>query len=264
MSRGGSIGRGGSSRSGGFSGGSRSFGGGSWSSSSSSYRGSSGSSGLNWLLAGMVLSNRNSGGSGSNELGNSIHDVPKVKYKKVKDKKATTAWAVILGIMLAITIVFCCLNVFKTTTAVVTSYREYKDYYGGGYTTYYFASYEYEVNGKIYSSESGAGWTNIEDYPIGSTCEIYYYNMDPCEIYEVEYKSEMPTHNGGFIFIAVVLGFALLCISIFGVNKYEVEDETSQTKTKVLPADKRQCDYCDSVINKDENKCPNCGASVNY
>ena len=257
---------GGSRSSGGFSG-SRSYGGsrsyrGSYS-GSRSYGSSYGSGyGLGYLLG--ILSGKSSNDSTSEES----QTTNGVKYKRVKNKKATTIVSVILG---AITAFFIVMSIFgfgfRYGTVMGTVESVYDVYMYG--EKYYFTSYRYEIDGRVYSAESQSGWTMLpepESTYIGSEYELYYEKDDPYVIYEVEDKANMPSAEGIYQFFAVVFGVATACVAFIGIGKQEIDQEhikaQEQIAKQTMPEGKRRCEYCQSIIDENGDKCPNCGAPL--
>ena len=252
MSRGRSMSRGGGSR--GFSSGSRSSS--SFRSSGSSYRGSRSSVGFHWVFPMSVSSSGKSYSFGKSQ----IAEESNVKYKAVRNKKATIAVCSVLAVFLIMLIYCAYITGYGTVMGKAVSYDEY---YSFG-ETYYYTSYEYTVDGKEYSAESQLGWTNL--YPMGYEYELYYSRSNPYEIYEVEGKSDLPNGQYGFVFFAIVVGVVLIVIAITGVKKYVVDEAATQAYQKEqemkLPEGKTRCKYCGSVSEETESKCPSCGAPL--
>lgn len=262
MSRGRSS-LGGGSRGGGFSrgGGSRSHGG-------IHFGG-----GLNWIIPAMLLSkSTNSGGQNDNN-----NNEPVYKYKKVRNKKATAITAIILAVAcalcIALSVCFRFDAVYTQTTAVVTGCVEEYDYDDMCY--YLYTSYKFEVDGQIYKVQSKSGWTQLPDgikfkdwqtEYYGKEYQIYYKNSDPYQIWEIEAKEYIPDNSSIYVTFAVILGIICIIICAVGINKYELDSELmeqqAEIKSKILPDGKVKCSYCGTIVDKETNKCPSCGASV--
>ena len=269
--------RGRSSNSGGRSfGGSRSFGGFSSSRSyggSSSYRGNYSSSrsygssygsgyGLGYLLGILTGKSSNNNASEDSQTTNGV------EYKRVRNKKTTTIVSVILGAITAFFIVMAIFGFgFKYGTVMGTVESVYDVYMYG--ERYYFTSYRYEVDGRVYSAESQSGWTMLpepESTYIGSEYELYYEKDDPYIIYEVEDRSNIPSGEVIYQFFAIVFGIATVCVAVVGIGKQEIDQEhikaQEQIAKQTMPEGKRRCAYCQSIIDEDGDKCPNCGAPL--
>ena len=266
MSRGSSS-LGGGGFSGGFSSG-RSTG--SYGGSHSSH--SSGSGLLSGLIIGSLLSRRSGGSSGSSSGGGQSSNP---MYKRVRNQKATL---ITCAIMLAIAITFIVLAVvfrfdavYAQTGGVATDYdRKFG---------YYYTTYEFTVDGNEYSVESKVGWTklenmegkaytpeNIDTYYLHKTYQIFYKKADPYTIYEIEARSDMPSTNALYIFLAVFFGFVTIVTYAVGVYKLEidpayVEEQKRQEEAKQMEG-KRKCPYCGTIMDAKETKCPNCGSST--
>ena len=249
MSRGSSS-LGGGGFSGGFSSG-RSTG--SYGGSHSSH--SSGSGLLSGLIIGSLLSRRSGGSSGSSSGGGQSSNP---MYKRVRNQKATL---ITCAIMLAIAITFIVLAVVFRFDAVYG--KVYGTYVGNDYKYgYYYSSYTYTVDGTLYNRESKVGWTLLE--PIDA--ELYYLKSDPNVIYETEARSDMPSTNALYIFLAVFFGFVTIVTYAVGVYKLEidpayVEEQKRQEEAKQMEG-KRKCPYCGTIMDVKETKCPNCGSST--
>ena len=265
--------RGSSSLGGGGFGGGSSFGGG------GHYGG--GHSSNNGLLTGLILGSIFSrrGGSGPDGSVGNNENQNQVKYKKIRNNKATN---IVAGIFLAIVATFIILavvfrfdNVYSQINATATDYDESVEYG----VKYYYTTYDFDIGSKHYSVQSKVGWTklenmagkayteeNIQTYYLNKSYRIYYKNSNPYEVYEIEAKEDMDSPNAIYVFMAVVFGIITVAIYVGGINKYVVDEEYIQAVEKVAEAKdehkKHKCPYCGSVIPDGETKCSNCGANL--
>lgn len=262
----GSRGRSSNSRGGSF-GGSRSGGGSSFGSSRSYSSGRRySSSNLGFIIGAML--GRDYASQGESVEVKPTNNQPAVKYKKVRNKKATATTCLILG---AITIVFIALSICgfnmqygRVAGTVESVYTRYE--YG---EKYYYTSYEYVVDGRVYSAESQSGWTLLPDpidIYIGGQYELYYKKSNPYIIYEIEDKENIPTNKNFYILLAVMFGITTVCIAVAGIGKYEIDKEHLEAQEKLnkqkVPNGKKLCEYCGNISDANKDKCQSCGAPL--
>lgn len=166
-----------------------------------------------------------------------------------------------------------------TGTAVSNEYK----YSSKDSEYFYFTTYTYVVDGKIYTQQSMIGYEKPET--VGETAKLYYNISDPTEITE-----DKPSSGGGIPMLVVgVLMLAVPCILIGCIvskkKKKKLESSAAPAVAPVVtppPAPaastvsggvfteftKSQptyvyCEYCGSRMERDALECPNCGANVN-
>ncbi len=224
------------------------------------------SSGLwNWILPAAIISNVSRGGGSSNNASNDENGggASNVAYKKVRNKTAT----LVVGlIFLAITIVcIVCANIFtyRTTTATVIRYETSVEYN----TTFYYGYYSYTINGKQYTEiKSQVGWTDVDNYPEGSTCKIYYKVQNHNIIYEVDdaLGNKPGDYKATCYILAVIFGIITICIFAFGINNHVPIERSAASETATFQAPltdgQTRCRYCGGILQKDDTTCPSCGA----
>ncbi len=132
--------------------------------------------------------------------------------------------------------------------------------------TWYYTTYEYEINGVEYTNRSQEGW----EYPetIGKIVTIYYLKDNPNYITEKTPNSDGTSTAvtiGGLVFGLVGVG-----LIVGGVKtKQQKDTETKQINTisqeePQVKETKIRCPYCHSYHDKNVDSCPNCGASKSW
>lgn len=64
-----------------------------------------------------------------------------------------------------------------------------------------------------------------------------------------------------FVIVSVVVMISLIRSKIANKNDKDISDNIKNSFNKSKSS--RICEYCSSTLNKDADKCPNCGAKVN-
>ncbi|MBR2970128.1 MAG: hypothetical protein IKC49_03635, partial [Clostridia bacterium] len=189
----------------------------------------------------------------SNHGSNSYHSGP-------VDKKSLFITLLIISAIFSAVMSYVSLNEiirisqYGTVSATAIS----NDYHWG----YYYTTYEYYVDGKLYVEESDVGW-ELEERE-GKVVTIYYLKSDPSFITE---ENPFSFGSGMIIFftlacIASTITFAVLlkrCKSVQPANISSEEEPASE------PIDDRiTCRYCGTKYDKSKETCPSCGASNKY
>lgn len=101
-------------------------------------------------------------------------------------------------------------NCTETTTGIILDYeeKEQKDS-EGHYDTYYYAIYEYDVDGKTIEHTSSLGVGNKPDDE-GESVDVHY---NPNDVYECYIDSELKT-SGVLAIVFQVVGGVLLIIGL--------------------------------------------------
>ena len=234
-------------------------------STSNSYYSSRNTNGLLGFMIGSMLSS----GDGEFSVSSNYVENQVQKYKKVRNKKATAIVSAILGIITLVFIILsaCAVDISygKVMGTVVRKPYE-RDEWG---EKYYYSSYKYKVDGKTYSSESNVGWTMLPDpieVYVGNQYELYYKRRNPYDIYEVEYKENIPSSKEEFMAIAVIFALATIITACVGFRKNEINPEWQEEQKRIEEQNqmmgKKRCEYCSNITEDDNAKCPQCGAPL--
>lgn len=131
------------------------------------------------------------------------------------------------------------------------------DYHWG----YYYTTYEYYVDGRLYVEESDVGWEYEERE--GNVVTIYYLKSDPTFITE-----ESPFDFGSgilFFFTLASIASTVIFAVLVKKTKSKTSTEPASVDTPSEPIDDRiSCRYCGTKYDKTKETCPNCGANSKY
>lgn len=136
------------------------------------------------------------------------------------------------------------------------------------YSGWYYTTYEYEIDGVEYTSESQEGW----EFPevIGKNVTIYYLKDDPSIITEENpgfTSADLPILACGVVFVGAGIGLIFLNKKLkakqasqqLSESNTSISIENNQPKAQV--AEKTKCSYCGCKYDASLDSCPNCGAS---
>lgn len=133
--------------------------------------------------------------------------------------------------------------------------------------SWYYTTYEYEVDGIEYVNESDEGWEFPET--VGKTVTIYYLKDNPDFITELNPGLE----GGDFVFVITGLAFVVtgvVLIVLYNKKKklqnqgQETENSTSEgigeQQNQSQSSNMVRCIYCGCRYDGTKSECPSCGA----